>query len=484
MGIKKILHSAALLSFKGEHLRFCRALGALERTQRQRLSETLAEVSGTEWGKTCGLDSRWTAEKFAERIPVHRYSDHQPWIERQKKSPDRKIGPGPIRYFEPTSGSTEARKWIPYTQSFLNEINRAAGTWLVDLSTQSPEAFEGSHYWSLSWLPSDLRKEKYQAQDWKLFPWGQRLLLGQIMAVGPKISELPTVQSVMRETARILLRRRDLSLISVWSPTFLLELIEEMKSLDPDFRAEPEYLRGLWPRLRLLSAWDSSSSRGFADRLKDLFPHVAFQGKGVWATEGVVTFPFRGRKVLASRSHFFEFRDLSSGRLHFAWDLREGQEVQPLLTTSSGLLRYEMQDRLKVTGFLEETPCFEFLGRLRSVDLVGEKLGVETVETLFRDFQTRFSAEPLCLLGLKKRTTPHYRALIETTAVGQEKQMAGWLEEKLLGWHHYRLAREMGQLGPLDVEVSDRAWDVYKTYRRNAGLQGQLKLERLLEVEE
>ncbi|MBK7778780.1 MAG: GH3 auxin-responsive promoter family protein [Sandaracinaceae bacterium] len=192
-----------------------------------------------------------------------------------------------------------------------------------------------------------------------------------------------------------LLAARDLSLISVWSPTFALNLFEglerhrtelcdtlvqgagsaavcrEAPPRAPGRRhpaqlprpATPELLRVLWPSLSLISAWDTSSSASWARRLQALAPR-ALPGRGSVGHRGRGHHPLRGKHVLASRSHFYEFVDLATERSHFAWELREGQEVRPLLTTGAGLLRYGLRDRLKVRGFVGSTPCLEFQGRM------------------------------------------------------------------------------------------------------------------------
>ena len=39
------------------------------------------------------------------------------------------------------------------------------------------------------------------------------------------------------------------------------------------------FYKNIWPKLSLISSWDSSSSKIWAEELKDIFPHVEFQGK-------------------------------------------------------------------------------------------------------------------------------------------------------------------------------------------------------------
>ena len=39
---------------------------------------------------------------------------------------------------------------------------------------------------------------------------------------------------------------------------------------------------------------------------------------------------------------------------------KKAMKLVPILTTSTGMLRYAMNDCLKVTGFYGDVPCFSF----------------------------------------------------------------------------------------------------------------------------
>ena len=125
-----------------------------------------------------------------------------------------------------------------------------------------------------------------------------------------------------------------------------------------------DLLNKLWPRLAIISCWDSAGSGEWAQQIRQKHPKAFLQGKGLWTTEGVVTIPFQGQYPVAITSHFFEWMDLESHKIFPTWELREGQVVQPLLSASNGLLRYRINDSVKVTGFVNRTPSMEFQGRI------------------------------------------------------------------------------------------------------------------------
>ena len=470
------LHALHLAGSLPAYRRFRRALDDPEGAQRARLSALLRELEGTPCWKDLGPDL--TYEAFRSRVPIRSYAELEASILEQRRTGSPRLC-APCARWQPTSGSTARRKWIPYPPAFLAELDAAAGPWLCDLARSHPRAFKGRHYWSLSWIPAELRAEGLETDDLTLLPAWKRLALGRVMAVPSGVNQLPSNEAAMLATATWLAARRDLSLLSVWSPTFALTLLrllaEHREDIAGTLRAgrwelplpaprEPaqgrlleawdgtlsgDVFEALWPDLAVVSAWDSSASSAPAEELRRLLPQAHLQGKGLWATEGVVTFPFRGRNVAALASHVLEFRCLATGRVLPAWSLEEGQEVQPVLSTSGGLLRYPLEDRLKVTGFVERAPCLAFLGRLASTDLTGEKLDSRAVGEVLATLEARHGLRCVTLFAVEA-PAPGYCLLAEGPATAGPA-LAADLEAELGRFHHYRLARELGQLRPARV---------------------------------
>src|SRR5207245_667007 len=70
-------------------------------------------------------------------------------------------------------------------------------------------------------------------------------------------------------------------------------------------------LRQVWPRLTLISCWADAAAARFLPELREIFPAVEIQPKGLLATEGFVSFPMADHPAaaLAVRCHFFEFEE-------------------------------------------------------------------------------------------------------------------------------------------------------------------------------
>ncbi|WP_375768732.1 GH3 auxin-responsive promoter family protein [Archangium gephyra] len=218
--------------------------------------------------------------------------------------------------------------------------------------------------------------------------------------------------------------------------------------------------RMLWPRLALLSMWtDAQAAHSVAPACRR-FHGVEVQGKGLLATEGVVTLPLFGAPapVLAVRSHFFEFLDPEhpEARPRLAHELEAGRTYSVLLSTSGGLLRYRIGDLVRVEGFHHATPCLRFMGRADAVsDLVGEKLAATRVSTVLEALLPAVLGGPRPPFAMvapewEPHGPPAYRLFLETEVPDSRlHEAAQALERALCEGYHYRYARELGQLGPV-----------------------------------
>lgn len=495
----------------------------IESIQRSKLSSLLRAVAQTPAGQRNKIDPHWSFERYAEEMPETDYDHWRTGIDEQRLGGATLIA-SPVQRYQPTSGSTSAIKWLPYTKRFLNELDQAICPWLGDLYRTYPDIRGGSHYWSLSWVPTSLRDE-LQGQindDMKLLSFGKRLLAGMTQAVPETVANAATSADSRFATLAWLVADESLSVMSVWSPTFALTLLDDLsrwrdelaaclqaghfgaraRSLSSvrcpkaparaallrqwDGRQSPAFYAQLWPKLALISAWDTAAAASWAAKLSRLFPGVAFQGKGLWATEGVVTFPWQGRYPLAFRSHVYEFADAATGKVLPPWALEPDQEVIPLLSTGAGLLRYRMSDRLRVDSMIGKVPCFTFLGRDDGVDLVGEKLSAVMVQQLVDRLDVPHDMHPVTLLALDDsdgRGTPGYVLLMEASRANtltEAGKLSRVLEAELLSLFHYRLARDLGQLAPVRVLCRPDMQQSYLGYCQKRGMvDGNVKIEPL-----
>ncbi len=224
-----------------------------------------------------------------------------------------------------------------------------------------------------------------------------------------------------------------------------------------------------------MSAWSTSTSKDFFEQLQKLFTRAAFQGKGLFATEGVVTLPFSDTYLLSYSSHFYEFHK-SDGSVIPAWELKRGDVVKPILSSGNGLLRYQMEDLIEVRGFVNGVPDLCFLGREATSDLVGEKLSYQSLGEM-----AGACARGSFFLSIGDR--PRYVLVCDASpAAGTSER----LERMLLEHFHYRLARELGQLGESAILVAPAgALRLYLDLCQKRGmLEGDVKVQPVLRISE
>jgi hypothetical protein len=379
----------------------------------------------------------------------------------------------PITHFEPTSGSTSASKIVPSTPLLRRQFNRAIHAWVADMFLANRRLMGGPAYWSISPAATHgptragirIGYEDDSEYLGRIGGW----LVRQSLVVPAAVRGLSSPE-FQRATLLFMLAQPELRFISVWNPTFLTSLMtyfdahrdQLLRELADGVEVCGHRLQRRvgddpWPRLELISCWADGHARSQLAGLRRWFPEVAVQPKGLLATEAFISLPFRGRKVLAVTSHFFEFETDDKSLLRVE-ELKEGDEGTVVVTTGGGLVRYRLGDRIAVTGFLDKTPCIEFLGRQNVVsDICGEKLNEAFVGGIISDMaDDGFSL----LVPEEAGYTLYSNSDIDADA----------LERRLAENPQYEWAVQIGQLRPVRVvRLSDDAAATYLEVRRSRG---------------
>lgn len=374
-------------------------------------------------------------EAFRARHPI------RTWDERPLELQE------PVVRWETTSGSSGAKKRIPYTRTLMRQFDRAIAPWIVNLFAHDPRAFAGEAYWSIS--PGADSDEEVLGPI-------QRRLVRAVQAVPPNVRL--TNENFREETLRHLTRCRTLSLISVWHPSFLDLLVGDLDT------------EAAWPHLRVISCWADANAAGPAAALAKKFPHAKIQPKGLLSTEGFVTIPYDGEHVLAYRSHFYEFRDGEDVRL--AHELEVGKHYDVVITTGGGLTRYATEDIVEVTGYRGQAPVLRFAGRANHVsDHFGEKLH----EIFVRERLQRVLAGVPHAFAMLACDGAAYVLYIESDAPVPVEALELALRES----HHYDLARRLGQLAPLRMQRVRNAAATYLRVKSATQTLGDIKIPAL-----
>ena len=435
-----------------------------------RLRELLEKNEDTAFGRAHDFRSVRSPDDFRAAIPPMDYEDHRSWIERAANGEEVVLACDRILGFEKTSGTSSKAKWIPISDGLRQEFARGLASWFMGWRQRQPEVFAGRAYWAIS--PPGMKPEVTagglplgMTSDAAYFPddVGEKLAGWLVI---PELSGRP--EAVFKETAEALLAAPDLSVISVWSPTFLLGIDAALRRIRGDFS-----WRDLWPRLALVSCWADASSAPWIPCLGERLGGIPIEAKGLLATEGITSVPdaIDGSPRLASECHWHEFID-DEGRFSEISDLKLGHIYEVLITTGGGLFRYRSGDRVRLTGIgVDGLPRLRFVGRTGGVsDVVGEKLTEgQVIDALVASGSRGFM--------VADRERPRYVLWLEDT------QQAEAVKLVLRRNPYFDQALALRQLGPLEVRQLPEEWGVKLTssLARNRGCRiGDVKLPVLI----
>lgn len=466
---------------------FTRAMGDPVGAQTRQLKAILADNQDSAFGAQYDFPTIKDIDTFRKRVPLHRYEDLEGSIRRMAAGERKQLCSAEVVLYEETSGSTRAAKLIPYTRDCLHAVRRALFPWLADLLAARPSIERGRAYFALG--PTSRRAQATPdgtplgvSNDADYFGDPLKEAFADLSVVPGALASLTSMDDWRYLTVRCLLNAEDLSLISVWSPTFLTPLLDTLmthadrlvrdveegtvdlvlpdglENLAARFYPDPDRAKALasalsqqpldtqhiWPNLDTISCWTDASASHFVHDVRSKFPHAWIQGKGLLATEGVVTIPLVSYPypVLALLSGLFEFLD-SDDRSWLCHELQEGEIYRVILTTHGGLYRYDLGDRVLMRGWADRTPMLEFVGRAGLVsDLCGEKLTEEFV-------QERLPVRSgFAMLAPSLTPRPHYVLFLDAAQTSEEQAAAaaGRMDEAMQANPHYRHARRHGQL--------------------------------------
>ncbi len=509
-----IINRAWIESMRPGYMKFRKAINEPEAVQADYLQRLLKNNRNTEFGRVNDFRNIHSVKQFQQKVPLSIYGDYEPYIDMIAKGQNNILTADTVRVFEPSSGSTSASKFIPYTKSLRQDFNRGIAPWMFSLYKANPGLFKGKAYWSIS--PA-MDQQKYKGtvkvgfeDDSDYLGFLGKHFYNKIAAVPMAIAKESNIDTFRNKTLAHLLFSRNLALISVWNPTFLTLLLEHLlQNMQEVLRAVKEIcgnkrphrakeiekslssidkasdFQSIWPNLAVISCWTDGACSLYADQLYDYFPDTSIQGKGLIATEGFVSLPIDGCDfpVLAMNSHFFEFKDMDNDDIRLAQELEIGKRYSVIISTGGGLYRYQLKDIIEVTGFAGQTPMFKFISKEDgTVDYFGEKLDESHVISCIQSVCKEVKLEPsfFLLAPLKNpEGSISYAIFMESNLLSPDfaKKILEKLEDGLRENYHYNYCRKLGQIANLRLfSISSGGKECYSQRICNNGVKlGDIK---------
>ncbi|MCG3172835.1 MAG: hypothetical protein GMKNLPBB_00994 [Myxococcota bacterium] len=498
--------------------------------QTEKLLDILKRNSSSTYGMKYDFRSIKSVDDYRAKVPVVRYEDIQPYVDRMCKGESGVLVSEPVNYFACSSGTTGRSKFIPITASFVEEYKNHQKLWFAVFGRSFPGLIRGN------WLT--IVSNKIEGYTEGGAPYGSisRVLTVRESEIADKLATFPRgcfliddFDSKYYAILRIALSNR-VSVFSAVNPSTLImfckklnqfrdELIQDVergtlaswlkidaplrRRIESKLKPDPRRARRLrqlvekngelrpkdvWPELCGLACWKGGSAGFYLRQFPRWFGDLPQLEFGFLATEGAFSTPLstEGAKgVVAIRSHFYEFvpadiRDANPGDPHpptlLAGDLETGKEYYVILTASNGLYRYDINDIVRVVGECGATPEIEFVhkgGNMLSItgEKVGESHVVRAVTAAAESAGVRLHGFSV---SIRLDEIPRYVFAVEPDGAPSrellEKLLRGCdLQLKQVNME-YETKRDSGRLGePLLLTLEQHAFEAHRKRRVAAG---------------
>lgn len=364
--------------------------------------------------------------RYQECVKPSEYEDFRPYVNRMKAGEPDVLFQGRPLLYATTSGATGEPKWIPISQTYLSNIyGKMNKVWLFNFIKNRPKVYtgyivsvvgkqiegytpDGTIYGSVSGFtqsrcpgfvkklyasPSEIFNiDDYTARNYAIMRMGIERNITLVVAANP---------STMVEMQHNVDKWWDEYVKDIENGTMStkVDIPEDVrKACAPYLKPNPERaaeLRELkakygqvlpkhfWPNLQLLTTWKCGNTQIYLDKLKGCYPeemlHQEFAYFSSECRAGLVL-DDSIETCLFPHMHYYEFKKASefddpAARFYQLYELEEGEQYCPFVTTYSGLYRYNMNDILQAGSPFVNTPRVHMVQKVNGiVTITGEKL--------------------------------------------------------------------------------------------------------------
>ena len=477
--------------------RVLRSARSPRETQEALLRRILAANAQTEFGKTHGFSRVTSVSGYRRAVPVRTYEDLRSLIERQESNGDQCLTHERPVYYHRTSGTVGIPKNIPLTASGLAQMKQdqrlSAYVWARDCGLLEGRVFAisgaavegkmagGTPFGSASGLlyrsQSRFVRSRYvvPAGVSDIADYDARYLAMAIHGFAePGVTGVATANpstflrllSVAHDNADAVFRAiADGRLPDSPSGSGLKPNPGRARALERRLETQGRLTYSdIWPDLRGVVTWMGGSCGIALANLTPLLPDGArIVELGYTSSEfrGTLNVDVRRNACLPTLHHtFFEFSERAAweaetGEFLCLDELREGHEYYVFVTTGDGLYRYDINDIVRASGRIGDTPTLEFVQKGKGVtNITGEKVTESQVlDAVVSAFAT--GKLPDFFIMLADETAAGYTLYAETSASTLPAEDAAGEIERILRTSNieYDGKRRSGRLAPLSVRV-------------------------------
>lgn len=471
------------------------------------LLQLVRRHADTRFGRDHGLVGVRNYEDFRKAVPLGNYDTLQPYLKAVYEGDAAAMFPPgcEVLMFALTSGTTGDPKRIPVTRQALADYKRGWNVFGLRMLMDHPDA----------WLRKIIQISSPPAESYSptglpcgaisgLLAATQKRIVRSMYVVRP---EMLALQAAVKHYT--ILRRampEDVAILSTANPSTVVQLFTTAQQyaepllrdlrdgtytppgeVPPDMasrlrlRKHPSLVRRIeagmardggkllcrhfW-KLSVLTHWTGGTLGLYLPQVRRLTDNVPIRDIGLLASEGRFSVPLQDQTpegVADITSSFLEFipaDEIGSPQptVLRSHQLEVGQEYFLVLTNFSGLWRYNINDRIRVTGRLGQSPVFAFLSKgAHTVNLTGEKLTEHQVVQAVQQSSERlgFSVQRFLAQAHFDRL-PYYSLTVESDTEGPSA-LAPAVDAALQELNtEYASKRTSGRLGPIRLTWASR----------------------------
>lgn len=494
---------------------FDRATRDPDAVQLRLLQRILDDNVNSAFGREHGFASISGFKEYREAGQVGDYEAVRPWVDRIMAGERRVLTHDDPYLFAMTSGTAGQPKLIPVTTATSKFVSALSRLWLYRSTVDHPGVLGDKALIIVSpaiegYTDSGIPYGSASGYIYRNAAW----MIRRRYAVPYPVFGIKNYEAKYYGIMRFALEQQ-LSLIGTPNPSTILRLVDtanthaeriirdihdgtisEDADIEPELRADltarlrPNAARATeldailnreqalkprdyWPRLALVGCWKGGSVGAAVDRLRPWFPDgMAFRDPGFLASEANFTLPIEdegSRGILAITGNIYEFIpedeiDSSNPRILTAGQLDDGGSYYVIVTTQSGLYRYDINDVVRVNGFHNRTPKIEFLRKGRDMlSLEGEKLHVGQLIEAMRGAQaaTGMTVEYFRALGHPADNRYSLQLELQDASAPQDAiiRLGRAIDEGLSRLNiEYEQKRGSGRLHPPLLQVMAAGW--------------------------
>ena len=385
--------------------------------QEEILKKNLHAAKNTEFGKKHDFESIHTLEQFKNQVPIHQYETLFPYIERRMKGEKNLLWPTDVKWFAKSSGTTNARsKFIPVSEEALEECHFKGGKDLISMYVNN---YPDAHMFSGKGLAIGGSHQVNEYDPSANSHYGdvsaviiQNLPLWAHLVRTPSldVALMGNWEEKIEKMAEITSKENVTNLSGV--PTWTILLIQRVKEI-----MKTDNILDVWPNLEVFFH-GAVAFYPYRRLFQELIPKEGMRYVETYnASEGFFGIQDRTDSydmlLMLDYGIYYEFIpfeeiDNENPKVVNLGDVEIGKNYAMIITTNSGLWRYNIGDTVKFTS---TSPYrIKISGRTKHfINAFGEELIIQNAESAITkacevtdSVIDNFTAAPIHFEGNKK----------------------------------------------------------------------------------